>query len=139
MAWVEEKKTPPTHRGLRVVGVLLGTHLVQAIVVLVARLASANSTHQLHELACVEIKFRAPHAIDATLSDGVEAHEGPRNISTQERTLRRADAVARAQVHVHKFGRAPRHRLEGVAPVREVDLFGVRVLGDVLAVKQSVI
>ena len=34
--------------------------------------------------ACVETKFWAPHAIDATLSpwprrlDGVEAHEGPR-------------------------------------------------------------
>ena len=36
---------------------------------------------------CVEIKCRAPHAIDATLSpwprrlDGVEAHEGPRKIT----------------------------------------------------------
>ena len=139
MAWVEEKKTPRAHRGLRVVGVLLGTHLIESIEVLVARLASANSTHQLHELACVEIKFRAPHAIDATLSDGVEAHEGPRNISTQERTLRRADAVARAQVHVHKFRRAPRHRLEGVAAVREVDLFGMRILGDVLRVEEPMI
>ncbi len=37
----------------------------------------------LAALVCVEIKFRAPHAIDAMLSpwprrlDGVEAHEGP--------------------------------------------------------------
>ena len=36
---------------------------------------------------CVEIKFRAPHAIDATSDpwprrlDGVEAHERPRNSS----------------------------------------------------------
>ena len=48
-------------------------------------------------------------------------------------------AVARPQVHVHKFRRAPRHGLEGVAPVREVDLFGMRVLGDVLGVKKPVI
>ena len=122
MAWVEEKKTPRTHCGLRVVGVLLGTHLVQAIVVLVARLASANSTHQLHELACVEIGSMAwqPNSL-------VDF--------TQERTLRRADPMTRAQVHVDELRRAPRHRLEGVAPVREVDLFGMRVLGDVLGMK----
>ena len=53
MAWVEEKKTPRTHCGLRVVGVLLGPHLIESIVVLVARLAAANSTHQLHELALI--------------------------------------------------------------------------------------
>ena len=43
---------------------------------------------------CVEIKFRAPHAIDATFSprprrlDGVEAHEGPHNISQDNLTHR---------------------------------------------------
>ncbi len=134
MAWVEEKKTPRTHRGLRVVGVLLGPHLIESIVVLVARLAAADAAHQLHELACVEIKFRAPHAIDATSSN-----EGPRNIPTQERTLRRADPMTRAQVHVDELRRAPRHRLEGVAPVREVDLLRVRVLGDMLGVEKPMI
>ena len=43
--------------------------------------------------ACVEIKFQAPHAIDATSSpwprrlDGAEAHEGPRNISQDDHSL----------------------------------------------------
>ena len=42
---------------------------------------------------CVEIKLRTPHAIDATLSpcprrlDGVEVHDGPRNISQDNLTL----------------------------------------------------
>ena len=40
----------------------------------------------------MEIEFQAPHAIDAMLSpwprrlDGVEAHEGPRNISQDNLT-----------------------------------------------------
>ena len=44
-------------------------------------------------LARVEIKFQAPHAIDATSSpwprrlDGAEAHEGPRNISQDDHSL----------------------------------------------------
>ena len=41
---------------------------------------------------CVEIKFRAPYAVDGTLSpwqrrlDGVKAHEGLRNNSQDNRT-----------------------------------------------------
>ena len=58
---------------------------------------------------------------------------------TQERTLRRADPMTRAQVHVDELRRAPRHRLEGVAPVREVDLLRVRVLGDMLGVEKPMI
>ena len=44
------------------------------------------------DATCVDIKFRAPHAIDVTLSpwprrlDGVGAHEGPRNISQDNLT-----------------------------------------------------
>ena len=60
-------------------------------------------------------------------------------MSTPERTLRRADAVASPQVHVHKLRGPPRHRLEGVAPVRKINLLGVRVLRDMLAVKQPMI
>lgn len=47
--------------------------------------------------------------------------------------------MARPQMNIHKFRRAPRHGLEGVAPVREINLLGVRVLGNVLRVKQPVI
>ena len=101
---VEDNQTPRAHRGLRVVGVLLRADLIEAIVVLVARLASANSTHQLHELA-----------------------------------LRRADAVARPQMDVDELRGPPRHRLEGVAAIREVDLFRMRILRDVLRVKEPVI
>ena len=60
-------------------------------------------------LGCVEIEFRAPHAIDATLSpwprrlDGVEAHEGPDKISTQRATVRAVEVVARLD-HVDHVG-----------------------------------
>ena len=87
-------------RGLRVVGVLLGPHLIESIVVLVARLAAADPAHQLHELA-----------------------------------LQRADAVAGPQMDVDELRRAPRHGLEGIAPVRKINLLRVRVLRDMLRVE----
>ena len=106
--------------------------LVQAIVILIARLAATNSTHQLHELACVKIQIMCLRSCVGPMA----THW---SISTQERTLRRADAVARPQMDIHKFRRAPRHGLEGVAPVRKINLFRVRVLRDMLRVKKPVV
>ena len=47
--------------------------------------------------------------------------------------------MTRPQVHVDELRRAPRHGLEGVAAVREVDLLCVAVFRNVLRVEKPMI
>ena len=101
----------------------------------------------------MEIKFRAPHAIDATLSpwprrlDGVEAHEGPRNfsgthwlISTQRVTFQRRLGHRLGRRRLDDLGLARLQGVEarrvGLEEVLELDALLLRqdVLGDLVLV-----
>ena len=86
----------PDLRRVNTIGVLLRADLVQSVVVFVTRLAAANSTHQLHELACVEIKIRAPHAVDATLAN---PHRNARSDAPMRWQVRRCTYTNSAALH----------------------------------------